>query len=375
MIGKQTKGTSFGGCVRYVLKEEKSKLLEAAGVEGTPEQIAEQFELQALLNDKVKNIVGHTSLNFSPEDSARLKSDDVLMLNIAHDYMKLMGIENTQYIIARHIDREHPHCHIVFNRVDNDGKTISDKNDFRRNEKVCKMLTAKYRLHFANGKDHIKEERLRPYDKAKHEIYKALKEELPKAHSWDDLKDALADRDIDMKFKVSRTTREIQGVKFEYNGFSFSGSKISREFSYLNIDNRLEENACASLFESPKQEPKQQKEEVQQSVSYSDDGFGISLGLLNGSSSYDATAAEEAMKEREDEILANGQMMIDDILQKWEEKQKDHEAAIEKQKAKDEERLQKEREQARIRQEEERREVERSTNEKCGWSYRCYLKQ
>ena len=74
------------------------------------------------------------------------------MLNIAHDYMKLMGIENTQYIIARHIDREHPHCHIVFNRVDNDGKTISDKNDFRRNEKVCKMLTAKYRLHFANGK-------------------------------------------------------------------------------------------------------------------------------------------------------------------------------------------------------------------------------
>ena len=139
--------------------------------------------------------------------------------------MKLMGIENTQYIIARHIDREHPHCHIVFNRVDNDGKTISDKNDFRRNEKVCKMLTAKYRLHFANGKDHIKEERLRPYDKAKHEIYKALKEELPTAHSWDNLKDALADREIDMKFKVSRTTREIQGVKFEHNGFSFSGSK------------------------------------------------------------------------------------------------------------------------------------------------------
>ena len=75
------------------------------------------------------------------------------------------------------------------------------------------------------------------------------------------------------------------------------------------------------------------------------------------------TIEEETMKEREDEILANGQMMIDDILQKWEEKQKDHEAAIEKQKAKDEERLQKEREQARIRQEEERREVERKAAE------------
>ena len=125
-------------------------------------------------------------------------------------------------------------------------------------------------------------------------IYKALKEELPKTHSWDDLKDVLADRDIDMKFKVSRTTREIQGVKFEHNGFSFSGSKISREFSYLNINNRLEENACASLLEFAKQEPEQQKEEVQQNVSHSDNSFDFSLGLLNGSSSYDATAAEEA---------------------------------------------------------------------------------
>ena len=121
-----------------------------------------------------------------------------------------------------------------------------------------------------------------------------MKEELSQVQNWADLKDALADRDIDMKFKVCRTTREIQGVKFEHNGLSFSGSKVGREFSYLNIDNRLEENAYASLLESAKQEPIQQKEEVLQSVSHSGDGFDLSLGLLNGSSSYDATAAEEA---------------------------------------------------------------------------------
>ncbi len=107
MIGEQTKGTSFNSCVHYVLKEEKSKLLE----EGIPEQMEEQFELQSLLNDKVKNVVGHTSLNFSPEDGERLKRDDALMLQIAHDYMKLLGIQHTQYIVARHIDREHPHCY------------------------------------------------------------------------------------------------------------------------------------------------------------------------------------------------------------------------------------------------------------------------
>lgn len=295
MIGKQTKGTSFSGCVCYVLREDKSKLLEAIGVEGTPEQMAEQFELQTLLNDKVKNTVGHTSLNFSPEDGERLKTDDKLMLQIAHDYMEKMGIADTQYIIARHTDREHPHCHIVFNRVDNDGKTISNKNDFYRNEKVCKMLTAKYRLHFANGKDNIKEERLRPYDKAKHEVYKAMKEELPNARSWNELKEALSERDIEMKFKVSRTTREVQGVKFEYGGMSFSGSKVGREFSYLNINNQLGRNAFEDDFNNRQTAIRQPREETVQTAvqNRSEDSSGSGLGLFSISgSSYNAADAE-----------------------------------------------------------------------------------
>lgn len=295
MIGKQTKGTSFSACVCYVLREDKSKLLEAIGIEGTPEQMAEQFELQTLLNDKVKNTVGHTSLNFSPEDGERLRHNDVLMLKIAHDYMEKMGITNTQYVVARHTDREHPHCHIVFNRVDNDGKTISDKNDFYRNEKVCKMLTAKYRLHFANGKDNIKEERLRPYDKAKHEVYKALKEELPNARNWEELKDALSDRDIELKFKVSRTTREIQGVKFEYGGISFSGSKVSREFSYMNIDYQLRRNAFEDDFNNRQTAIRQPREKTVQTVvqNRSEDSSGSGLGLFSISGlSYNAADAE-----------------------------------------------------------------------------------
>ena len=110
------------------------------------------------------------------------------------------------------------------------------------------MLTAKYRLHFANGKDCIKEERLRPYDRAKHRIYKALKAEVQNAISWNELKDALAEYGIDMKFKVSRTTWDIQGVKFGYGKYTFSGSKISREFSYLAIDRHLERNAYTPSY-------------------------------------------------------------------------------------------------------------------------------
>lgn len=179
--------------------------------------------------------------------------------------------------------------------MDNDGKTISDKNDFYRNEKVCKMLTAKYRLHFANGKDNIKEERLRPYDKAKHKVYKALKEELSNARNWEELKDALSDREIEMKFKISRTTREVQGVKFEYGGFSFSGSKVSREFSYMNIDYQLRRNAFEDDFNNRQANIRQPRKEAIQNVSQSrsEDRFGSGLGLFSGiGSSFDVADAE-----------------------------------------------------------------------------------
>lgn len=72
---------------------------------------------------------------------------------------------------------------------------------------------------------------------------------------------------------------------------------------------------------------------------------------------------EEAMAQKEEELLLGGQMKIDEILQEWEEKQKVHADAIEEQKKKDEERIRKEREAAEKRREAERLEIERKAAE------------
>ena len=122
----------------------------------------------------------------------------------------------------------------------------------------------------------------------------------------------------------------------------------------------VQEETPVYAQEVPEERPVEHESAIKQVVTGStlEEALAQGMAVANG-----INIEEEAMKEREDEILANGQMMIDDILQKWEAKQKDHEEAIAKQKAKDEERLQKEREQARIRQEEERREVERKAAE------------
>lgn len=315
MIGKITKGSEFAGCVAYVLREDKARLLVAEGVSGTPEEMAEQFELQTLLNDKVKNTVGHISLSFSPEDGNRLRNDDRLMVKIAYDYMERMGIRDTQFIIARHTDRKHPHCHIVFNRIDNNGKTISDKNDRYRNEKVCKALTEKYGLYMAEGKEHVNTERLRPHDKAKYDIYEALKQELPKATSWEQLREALHKQGIMTEFKYSRTGGRVEGVKFIKGKHVFSGSKIDRKFSFVNIEKRLERN---KNFQEKYQQTQRTHEPQRPSVAprqyvapvqreepklrYEDstiESIASGIGSLFTPSGYDATAAQDAAFEAE----------------------------------------------------------------------------
>ena len=234
MIGKIISGSSFSGTVGYVMKE-KSRILEAEGImPPDAKRMAEDFKDQTLLNPRLKNTVGHISLSFSPKDAPRMT--DALMTQIAKEYMQKMGITDTQYLLVRHLDQPHPHCHLVYNRVGNDGQTISDKNIKIRNAKVCRELTEKYGLYLAPGKDDVRRERLREPDKTRYEIHDAIKGCLPKCKSWNELEGKLREQGIGVRYKYCGSTDRKQGVLFSKNGFEFSGSKIDRAFSFTKLD-------------------------------------------------------------------------------------------------------------------------------------------
>ena len=237
MVGKVISASSFSGTVGYVMKEE-SRILEAEGIM-PPEvkDMVQDFKDQTLLNPRLKNTVGHISLSFSPKDAPRMT--DALMTQIAKEYMQKMGITDTQYLLVRHLDQPHPHCHLVYNRVGNNGQTISDKNIKIRNAKVCRELTEKYGLYLAPGKEEVRREQLREPDKSKYEIYDAIKGSLPKCKNWNELESKLKDQGITMRYKYCENTDRKQGVLFSKNGFEFSGSKIDRAFSFTKLDNRF----------------------------------------------------------------------------------------------------------------------------------------
>ncbi|MFT4223527.1 relaxase/mobilization nuclease domain-containing protein [Dysgonomonas sp.] len=183
MIGKIVKGSSFKGCISYVLENKEAKILASEGVLDTDTaSFINSFYMQSLLNPNLSKCVGHIPLAFSPDDKER--AIDQLMERLAKEYMKAMGIGNTQYIIVRHNNTAHPHYHIVFNRVDNEGKPISDKNDQYRNGKVCKLLKDKYNLTYGKGKENVNVQKLKGAEQTRYEIYHAIKAVLPKVKNW-----------------------------------------------------------------------------------------------------------------------------------------------------------------------------------------------
>ena len=241
MIGKIVKGRSFKKSVSYVLGKEEAELLVSEGVLATDiKSIINSFYIQSLLNPKLSKSVGHIPLAFSPEDTPKMT--DQFMVQLAKEYMQEMKIENTQYIIVRHSNTAHPHCHIVFNRVDNSGKTISDKNDRYRNTKACKLLKNKYNLTYGKGKERVNTQKLRGAEKVKYEIYHAIKSALPQAKSWQQIESALSQQGIAIEYKHKGQTDEVQGVSFKKGDCSFKGSDIDRKFSYSKLKSSLSEN-------------------------------------------------------------------------------------------------------------------------------------
>lgn len=292
MMAKIVKGSDFKGVVDYIL--DKNKGTKTVACDGlfmeNKDTIAMSFNVQSQMNIKVAKPVGHIALSFSKEDEPHLT--DRVMAGIALDYMERMGIWNTQYLIARHFDKEHPHVHIAYNRINNDGNTISDRNERLRSTRICKELTLKYGLHMANGKENVKRDRLKEPDKTKYELYDILKTEVGRCGNWDVLVANLKRKGVEVRFKHKGQTDEVQGVIFTKNGYRFNGSKVDRRFSYSKIDAALQRNRNEERMDLMTKCYGTDMQNVPSDTTQSE-LFSGSLGLLNGNaSSYNIADAE-----------------------------------------------------------------------------------
>lgn len=143
------KGTSFMGAAAYVLhdKDGASTSDRVAWAEtrnmatDDPHVGARVMAATAMDQDRLKAEAGvkntgrksaksvlHFSLAWHKDEAAELIPEE--MQRAARQALKALGAENHQAIIAAHSDEEHPHVHIIVNRVDPEtGKMLSSSKE------------------------------------------------------------------------------------------------------------------------------------------------------------------------------------------------------------------------------------------------------
>lgn len=296
MIAKIVKGASFRGCVQYVTSKDNATVLASDGVLlGSVGNIADSFEYQRGLNPRCSKPVGHIALSFKPEDKEKLT--DGMMTKITREYMELMGIRDTQFLLVRHHNTTNPHCHLVYNRVNNNGKIISDKFERKRSEKVVKQLKDKYGLTYSDGKGQTRTERLHYTERTKFEIKNAVKNALMGARNWQQFTDRLKQQGVEVEFKRRRGNDDVlDGITFIKDGVRFKGSQIGRQFSYAKLNERLandEQRQTANHGQARQNENiRQEPNQDYQSTSHSTFDFP-SLGLFDTNNPVYDPAEEE----------------------------------------------------------------------------------
>ena len=299
MIAKITTGHSFSITINYVLDEKKNaELIGSDGVRTKDKQsIIDSFKMQQEMKSCVKKPVYHISLGFSVQDFDKLTNE--FLNNVAQDYIQEMNFDNTQFVIVQHFDKEHPHLHLCINRIDNNGNLISNKNDWNKSEKICKELTEKYNLYFAPDKENVKRHRLKGADEAKYEIYDAISEILFGATNWIGFEEDLLGKNIQIKFKYKGKSNVVQGIIFEKNGYSFSGSKIDRKFSYSKLNSRFRENAIFQHNEI-RQKPNQERSiERQTFIPFFPD---VNTSRLNNDDEFNENLSRRKKKKKDIEL-------------------------------------------------------------------------
>ncbi len=244
MIAKFKNRIDFAGLVSYAndikSDEKRGRLLSFQGVcVVSNETIADSFNTHLRNPDsrgRVHHIgqpVKHVSISFSPEDAHLFPDNeqgDRFMAQLVDEWLRGMGITNAQYIVARHFDKTHPHCHLVFSRIDLDGNVISAFNERIRSAKVCKEIKLRHGLTFGNMTgEKINRDKLLPIQQLRFDIKSAAIAAANSSTSWTEFQHALEVHGIEASFSSNPSTGEIRGISFAKDSYRFAGSKLSKQ--------------------------------------------------------------------------------------------------------------------------------------------------
>lgn len=195
------------------------------------------------LRPGLNRYVYHTSLNFSNDEVGILTNEKLLA--IGQDYLQALGYTNNQYMIFRHYDAEHPHIHLLVNRITFDGIVVSDSNNYKRSEDVLRKLEPQYNLlpvapsRKASQRAVTKSE-IEMIDRTGKPSDKILLQELMnrqlrnKGLDMDNFIKQSERSGIHLLFNQA-TTGRVTGITYFYNGLKIKGQALGNRYKWAEL--------------------------------------------------------------------------------------------------------------------------------------------
>jgi hypothetical protein len=244
MIGKTTTGKGFKGVLNYCLQEKKkAEILDYNGLsQNDPKGLAKEFEIITQENINISKPVWHTSLSFSEKD----KMTNEKMTEIANKFLEKAGFskENNQFIIIKHNDKAHTHCHIIANRVGFDGNAVSDYYNKSRTVGWAKELEKEYKLEIVQvlaKEKRLEKELNKPFDLIREDLKSIIDKALKQTglNSIYDLQKELKKSGIDTTIlKHSKSGKEY-GITYNIRDKIYKGSELGKSYALNAINNRI----------------------------------------------------------------------------------------------------------------------------------------
>lgn len=114
MIGKAIRGGSFAKTVTYAMDKKHAEILftQNLGAPADAERVVISMEATSGVS-RCKQPVYHLIVSWDPKDDVSREQ----MTEVAHRLLKELGLAEHQAVATQHQDTDHPHLHVVANRV------------------------------------------------------------------------------------------------------------------------------------------------------------------------------------------------------------------------------------------------------------------
>lgn len=249
MIAKITRGSSFRGAARYVLDERcgldrdhQAEMIGGNMAGRTSAELTREFEAVRQQRPDIRKPVEHVALSFA-RDERPLSNDE--MARLADEYLKRRGhdTDRVQYVVVRHRDKDHQHCHILLNRIRTDRTVVPQQDrEYLRNKETCRALERDFGLRPVRNERPRFDERAptRAEDRMardrglvseKEELKALIRDAAKHEPTMSEFVRRLRAKGVQVRANIARTGH-VSGISYRLDRVAVKGSGLGRAYSF-----------------------------------------------------------------------------------------------------------------------------------------------